>query len=95
VELREALGSEIMVHLSVDARPAQTDDVRELAEDVGVPKAGDDSAANATIVGRYTPRSRVKVGDDVEAVVDTRNLHFFDPESGLGVYDGPAKGASE
>jgi multiple sugar transport system ATP-binding protein len=95
VELREALGSEIMVHLSVDARAAQTDDVRELAEDVGVPKAGDDSQTNATIVGRYTPRSRVKVGDDVEAVVDTRNLHFFDPESGLGIYDGSARGASE
>jgi multiple sugar transport system ATP-binding protein len=94
VELREALGSEIMVHLSVDARPAQTDDVRELAEDVGVPKAGDDSQTSATIVGRYTPRSRVRVGDDVEAVVDTRNLHFFDPESGLGIYDGSAKGAS-
>jgi multiple sugar transport system ATP-binding protein len=83
-----------MVHLSVDARAAQTDDVRELAEDVGVPKAGSDSEANATIVGRYTPRSRVKVGDDVEAVVDTRNLHFFDPESGLGIYDGSAKGVS-
>jgi multiple sugar transport system ATP-binding protein len=95
VELREALGSEIMVHLSVDARAAATDDVRELAEDVGVPKAGADSEANATIVGRYTPRSRVKVGDDVEAVVDTRNLHFFDPESGLGIYDGSARGASE
>jgi multiple sugar transport system ATP-binding protein len=94
VELREALGSEIMVHLSVDARAAQTDDVRELAEDVGVPKAGDDSQTSTTIVGRYTPRSRVTVGDDVEAVVDTRNLHFFDPESGLGIYDGSAKGAS-
>jgi multiple sugar transport system ATP-binding protein len=94
VELREALGSEIMVHLSVDARAAQTDDVRELAEDVGVPKAGDDSQTSAAIVGRYTPRSRVKVGDDVEAVVDTRNLHFFDPESGLGIYDGSAKGVS-
>src|SRR5690349_8104771 len=36
VELRESLGSEIMVHFSVDARPAYTEDVRELAEDVGV-----------------------------------------------------------
>jgi multiple sugar transport system ATP-binding protein len=69
--------------------------VRELAEDVGVPKAGDESQTSTTIVGRYTPRSRVKVGDDVEAVVDTRNLHFFDPESGLGIYDGLAKGVSE
>jgi multiple sugar transport system ATP-binding protein len=93
VQLREALGSEIMVHLSIDARAAQTDDVRELAEDVGVPKAGAEGSSTATVVGRFTPRSRVSVGDDAEAVVDTRNLHFFDPETGLGIYD-QAKGAA-
>jgi len=47
------------------------------------------------IVGRFTPRSRVAIGDDTEAAVDTRNLHFFDPETGLGIYASPAKGASE
>ena len=34
-ELREALGSEVMVHLEVDAPPALTEDVRELAQDIG------------------------------------------------------------
>jgi multiple sugar transport system ATP-binding protein len=96
VELREALGSEIMVHLAVDARSAQTEDVQELREDVGVPTQGDNGGEqHATIVGRFTPRSRVAVGDDAEAVVDTRNLHFFDPETGLGIYEDQAKGASE
>ena len=32
VQLREALGSEVMVHFSIDATPAITDEVRELAE---------------------------------------------------------------
>jgi multiple sugar transport system ATP-binding protein len=96
VELREALGSEIMVHISVDASSAQTEDVRELREDVGVPTTGEDGGEQrTTIVGRFTPRSRVAVGDDTEAVVDTRNLHFFDPETGLGIYDDQAKGATE
>jgi multiple sugar transport system ATP-binding protein len=93
VELREALGSEIMVHLTVDARPAQTADAMELAEDVGITKAGEDGASTSTIVGRFTPRSRIRVGDKAEAAVDTRNLHFFDPDTGLGIYDGQAKGA--
>jgi len=71
--------------------------VRELAEDVGVPSSassGDGNGADrkATIVGRFTPRSRVAVGDEAEAVVDTRNLHFFDPETGLGIYGDQAKG---
>jgi multiple sugar transport system ATP-binding protein len=96
VELREALGSEIMVHLSVDARPASTDEVQELREDVGAPTSGDDGGdPKATIVGRFTPRSQVAVGDDTEAVIDTRNLHFFDPETGLGIYASPAKGVPE
>jgi multiple sugar transport system ATP-binding protein len=93
VALREALGSEIMVHLTVDARPAQTADAMELAEDVGITKAGEDGASTSTIVGRFTPRSRIRVGDKAEAAVDTRNLHFFDPDTGLGIYDGQAKGA--
>lgn len=96
VSLREALGSEIMVHLAVDAQSARTEDVQELQEDVGVPSAGSDGGdRTATIVGRFTPRSRVAVGDEAEAVVDTRNLHFFDPETGLGIYGTQPKGASE
>ncbi|MEA2495095.1 MAG: multiple sugar transport system ATP-binding protein [Thermoleophilaceae bacterium] len=95
VELREALGSEIMVHISLDARAAQTEDVQELREDVGVPSSGSNGDERATVVGRFTPRSRVAVGDETETVVDTRNLHFFDPDTGLGIYGSPAKGATE
>ena len=39
VELTEALGSEIMVHVGVGARPALTEEVRELAEDLGDERA--------------------------------------------------------
>jgi multiple sugar transport system ATP-binding protein len=86
LSLREALGSEIMVHLAVDARAADVDEVRELAEDVGVQSLGAEDAA-VTVIGRFSPRSRVGVGDAVEAVVDTSTLHFFDPATGLGIYD--------
>jgi hypothetical protein len=37
-------------------------------------------------VGRFGPRSRVRTGDVVDVAVDTRSLHFFDLESGLGIY---------
>jgi multiple sugar transport system ATP-binding protein len=95
LELREALGSEIMAHFAITGAHAETDETRELAKDAG---AGDEThvgaqEGEAVIVGRFGARSRIKQGDRVEAVVDTRALHFFDPETGIGIYDSP-KGAA-
>jgi multiple sugar transport system ATP-binding protein len=88
VELREALGSEIMVHFTVDARPALTEDVRELARDIGDERTvQEEDASETTMVGRFGARSRVQVDETAEVAVDTRALHFFEPESGLGIYD--------
>jgi multiple sugar transport system ATP-binding protein len=88
VELREALGAEIMVHFTADARPAMTEDVKELAEDVGDDRIAEQEIKplEASLVGRFGARSRVKPGDQIEVAVDTRQLHFFDAESGLGIY---------
>jgi multiple sugar transport system ATP-binding protein len=93
VSLREALGSEIMVHFEVDANAAMTEDVRELAEDtdaVAVQEAAKEQA-HTTMIGRFGSRSRVREGETAEVAVDTRSLHFFDPESGLGIYEGETK----
>ena len=48
------------------------------------------TAAGAVIVGRFGPRSRVRDGDPVEVAVDTRTLHFFDPETVSGSTTNPA-----
>jgi multiple sugar transport system ATP-binding protein len=98
LELREALGSEIIAHFAIKGAHAETDETRELARDVGAegtePQIGV-KEDEAIVVGRFGARSRVKEGDDVIAVVDTRALHFFDPESAGGIYEGnSAKGAA-
>jgi multiple sugar transport system ATP-binding protein len=85
VVLREALGSEVMVHFTVDAKPALTEDVRELARDVG--EEVTEGETKTTMVGRFGARTRVREGQQAEVVVDTRALHFFDPENGAGIYD--------
>jgi multiple sugar transport system ATP-binding protein len=88
VELREALGAEIMVHFRTDATQAVTDETRELQKDVGAPDTPAASdAPGATLVGRFGARSRVREGETVEVAVDTRALHFFDPDTGSGIYD--------
>ena len=95
VQLTEALGSEIMVHFTIDAQPAVTDDVLELAEDAGDDRVPQQHEQEAALVGRFGARSRVRSGSDVQVAVDTRALHFFDPQTGLGIYDGGStKGAS-
>jgi len=95
VVLREALGSEIMAHVAIEARQAETDETRELAQDAGAPD--DDSSVGleegqTILVARFNPRSRVKQGESTEIAVDTEALHFFDPETGLGIYEN-TKGA--
>jgi multiple sugar transport system ATP-binding protein len=86
-ELVEPLGSDLMVHLSMDAQEASgIDDIAELAAetgDGGVPIAED----RATVVARFSPRSHVKVGDAVEMTVSTEQLHLFDSTTGLAVWD--------
>jgi multiple sugar transport system ATP-binding protein len=99
VDLTEALGSEIMVHFSIEATPATTEEMRELAKDVGDERAMQQlehgAPGTAGLVGRFGARSRVRVGEPLEVAVDTRALHFFDPETGLGIYNGTStKGAS-
>jgi multiple sugar transport system ATP-binding protein len=95
VSLREALGSEIMVHFSADVRPALTEDVRELAEDLDatVAQGLDEGGSEAIMVGRFGARSRVRQDDAIEVAVDTRALHFFDADTGLGIYNETGKGA--
>ena len=90
--LREALGSEVDAHVEIAARPVYTEDTRELAEDTGT---GPVNAAReggrdekSTFVGRFSPRSQVREGEPVELAVDTTTLHFFDIDTGLGIYDG-------
>ena len=93
VELREALGSELMVHFTVEgAKAPDTEEMQELADDTGAADALETSGA--LFVGRFGARARVTEGKPVEVAVDTTALHFFDPETGLGIYDQQEKGVT-
>jgi multiple sugar transport system ATP-binding protein len=92
VRLREALGSEVIAHATIAAPPAETEAVQELAEDAGgrTLEAGEQEAP---LVARLSPRSQVAEGATAEVAVDTRALHFFDPGTGLGIYDASVEGS--
>ena len=66
--------------------PALTDDVKELALDVGVElsKVEEHAARGHTnVIARLNPRTRARKGEPIELVVDTNRLHFFDVDTAL------------
>ncbi|MEP1125961.1 MAG: sn-glycerol-3-phosphate ABC transporter ATP-binding protein UgpC [Ilumatobacter sp.] len=77
VSLIEALGSELMVHFDIDARTV----------DSGDPDAVEESESSSNAVGRFSPRSRVRMREEVTVAVSTENMHFFDPETHLAIWD--------
>jgi multiple sugar transport system ATP-binding protein len=86
VSLTEALGSEIVVHFPVDAPRVVTEDTKALEEDAGTEDAPTAHSGN-TWVASFSPRSRVRPGDQVQIALDPERLHYFDPETGLAIRD--------
>jgi multiple sugar transport system ATP-binding protein len=91
VLLTEALGSEILAHVEVHAKPVVTEDVVEgiavqEEQEVAADLLGDSAnGAKATLVGRLDPASRVRPDDNLELAVDTEKLQFFDLETGFAI----------
>jgi multiple sugar transport system ATP-binding protein len=65
-----------------------TEAPRDPPRDRGDASTAETQSEGTTLVGRFGARTRLRKGDTTEVAVDTRNLHFFDPETGLGIYDG-------
>jgi multiple sugar transport system ATP-binding protein len=93
VLLREALGADVLAHIRVQAPAVMTEDVRELAHDVGQEalEAVEQrvAAGESSFIARLNPRTTARKGEQIELVVDVQRLHFFDPATGLGIYDEP------
>jgi multiple sugar transport system ATP-binding protein len=77
VDLVEALGSESLVHFSIDAQRVTTETVSE-EEQVTDRGAG---------VARVDPRTSMKLWEWVRFAVDVDRMQFFDPESEQAIWD--------
>jgi multiple sugar transport system ATP-binding protein len=83
VGLVEALGAQIVVHFELDAPKVVTEDTKLLEKDAHTDEApAHEEVAGTRFVASFAPRSRVRAGDQIEVVVDTERIHFFDPETG-------------
>ena len=78
VDLVEALGSELIVHFSIDAARVQAEGARD-ADAEQVTAAGEG-------VARVDPRAPVKAGERFTFAIDTDRMQFFDPDTGLAIW---------
>jgi multiple sugar transport system ATP-binding protein len=83
--LREEMGSDVFAHVRLEARPVLTEEIRDALAEVGAEPT--EEARTTEIVARLNPRTRVRKGDRVELAVDRDGLHFFDLETGDGIYE--------
>ena len=77
VDLVEALGSELMVHFTVDARRVRAEGTAS-ADEEAVTESGEG-------VARVDPASPVKVGERARFAIKTDGMQFFDPDSGSAI----------
>ena len=80
VDLVEALGSDVIVHLGIDAQAAQvrsSDSLDEIRAEAG----------KARCVARFTAKSEVRLGQSVTVCLDLERLHVFDADTGLAIRD--------
>jgi multiple sugar transport system ATP-binding protein len=76
--LREALGSEVLLHFPVGSTPTEV----VASGDEWVEPIGEEGLI---FVARVNPRTKAREGQIVELAVDTSRLHFFDVETGAAI----------
>ena len=76
VVLVEALGSDVLVHLSTDAPRVTVSDAFGGEDEAGL---------EARFTARLPPGLRVGVGDRLRLGVDVARLHVFDPQTGASL----------
>ncbi len=79
VDLIEALGSELLVHFSIDARRVHASGVQEDL-DTGFSISGEG-------VARAHARTNVSIGNRVQIGIYVEGIQFFDPTSGNAIWD--------
>ena len=87
VDIREDMGSEVLVHFAAGAPAVRGEDVKAaVGEDALEATAEKAKEHGSLFVARLDRATRAGEGEQVELVVATNRLHFFDPETSLGIY---------
>jgi multiple sugar transport system ATP-binding protein len=87
VDIREDMGSEVFVHFGVGAPPVRGKDVEAAVGAEAVEATAEQARRQGSLfVARLGRGLAAREGDRVDLVATPDRLHFFDPETGLGIY---------
>jgi multiple sugar transport system ATP-binding protein len=87
IDIREDMGSEVFVHFAVDAPPVRGEDVKAAVGEEAIEATEAQTRRKGTLfVARLDRETRAREQEAIELLVDTRRLHFFDPDTGSGIY---------
>jgi multiple sugar transport system ATP-binding protein len=85
-DVTEELGSEIHVIFTLDCPPVRHPSISDAVAEEGEEDAATVLAGGRSLwTARVASRSHVKSGQPIELAVNTANLQFFDPGSGLSI----------
>jgi multiple sugar transport system ATP-binding protein len=91
-DIREDMGAEVYVHFNVPGEPVASKEmvealVTDAPEDAEARLAAERArGAGVSFVARIDRETQARERNALEIEVDVTRLHFFDPDTGLGIY---------
>jgi multiple sugar transport system ATP-binding protein len=91
VDIKEDMGHEIFLHFAVEAPSVKADELREIMGGEALEAAEEQTRHHGSpFIARVERGTTVREGEKAQLVVDTSRMHFFDLETGAGIYAGAA-----
>jgi multiple sugar transport system ATP-binding protein len=92
--LRETLGSDVLVHFAVDGGRPLSSAVRAIAQDAADPVEVKTVDRALSFIGRFSPRSRVQMQEQVDVAVQPGAIQMFEPADGSSLLRGVPAGTA-
>ncbi|HEY1368862.1 MAG TPA: sn-glycerol-3-phosphate ABC transporter ATP-binding protein UgpC [Gaiellaceae bacterium] len=91
VDIKEDMGSEAYLHFAIDAPQLEAQELKEVAGEEALAAAEELTHHHGSpFIARVDRSSSAREGGRAELAVDARRLHFFDLDTGEGIYGGAA-----
>jgi multiple sugar transport system ATP-binding protein len=86
VDIREDMGSEVFVHFGVAGPPVRGEDVKAAVGAEALEATAAQAEKGSMFVARLGRGTGLREGDRVQLAIVAGRMHFFDPQTSLGIY---------